>query len=81
MSGSLRDAMPQCATWIDDLRAAFGRESIDKAIRDGLRRGGFCCQENGETYGTPTDWSGAVHAVMLPEPSPPTDATRKGAKR
>jgi len=80
MSGSLRDVMPQCAAWIDDLREAFGRDAIDQAIRDGLRRGGFCCQENGETYGKPTDWSGAVQAVMLPEPSSPT-TTRKGAKR
>jgi hypothetical protein len=64
MSGSMRDAMPQCAEWIDDLRAEFGREYIDTCIRQGLARGTFHAEENGHTLGRGVDWSGATQAHM-----------------
>lgn len=51
--GSMRDAMPTVAAWIDDLRDAFGAELIDgqirKAIRDGLPT--FHAVENGHEVG------------------------------
>ena len=34
--GRMRDAMPQTAAWIDELREALGRKAIDAAIRAGL---------------------------------------------
>lgn len=64
MSGSMRDAMPQCAAWIDDLRAEFGREYIDTCIRNGLARGTFHAEENGQTIGRLVDWTGATLAHM-----------------
>lgn len=60
--GSLRDAMPTVAAWIDDLRDAFGAEVIDgqirKAVRDGLPT--FHAVENGHEVGTPLP---AVHGI------------------
>lgn len=45
--------MPQVAQWIDDLRAAFGREHINGAIREGLKgRPIFWARENGHELGT-----------------------------
>lgn len=45
--------MPQVTEWIDDLRAAFGREQIDGVIREGLRgRRCFWASENGNELGT-----------------------------
>lgn len=43
--------MPKVAAWIDELRAAFGREVIDAAIRQGMRDGSFCARENGHVVG------------------------------
>lgn len=51
MSKPLRDTMPEVTAWIDELRAAFGRDSIDASIRTGLARGGFYATENGLTVG------------------------------
>jgi hypothetical protein len=51
--GNLREAMPLVTAWIDDLRVAFGREVIDKAIKAGLRgEPRFWASENGITIGT-----------------------------
>lgn len=48
----LRQAMPTVAAWIDELRAAFGAESINPAIRNGMAGGTqFFAQENGHTLG------------------------------
>lgn len=35
--GSLREVMPQCAAWIDQLRQAFGAGVIDAALRETAR--------------------------------------------
>lgn len=34
--GSMRDAMPAAAALVDELRAQFGREFIDAALRNGM---------------------------------------------
>lgn len=53
-SKPMREAMPTVAAWIDDLRAAFGAETIDAAIRGGMNgMATFFAQENGKTIGTP----------------------------
>ena len=50
----MRQAMPQVAAWIDDLRLAFGKETIDAAIRAGLDgQQTFHAKENGHEIGTP----------------------------
>lgn len=49
----MRDRMPQVTEWIDDLRAAFGRDQIDGVIREGMRgRKCFWASENGNEIGT-----------------------------
>jgi hypothetical protein len=54
-NGSMRDQMPTVAAWIDQLRDAFGKESIDAQIRAGMRgKPVFFAQENGQTVGTPS---------------------------
>jgi hypothetical protein len=53
VSGSKRDAMPTVTAFVDELRAAFGREQIDGVIREGLRgRKCFWASENGNEIGT-----------------------------
>lgn len=53
MSGSLRETMPTVAGWIDDLRAAFGKELIDLQIRRGLKgEGTFYARENDVEVGS-----------------------------
>lgn len=57
--GSLREQMPTVAAFIDELRAAFGAESIDRQIRKGMRgEPVFYASENGHTVGTssPPGW-------------------------
>lgn len=43
----MREAMPQTAAFVDGLREAFGKEVIDKAMRDG----GLYAEENGHVVG------------------------------
>jgi hypothetical protein len=49
----MRDLMPTVAAWIDAMRAAFGKDVIDQALRDPA----FHASENGHTIGTPMRWS------------------------
>jgi hypothetical protein len=52
--GSMREAMPTVAAWIDELRAEFGAEGIDAQIRAGMRgEPVFWASEAGHTVGTP----------------------------
>lgn len=55
-AGSMRRNMPKVAEFVDDLRAHFGREEIDRAIARGLREPGwtahFWASENGHEIGT-----------------------------
>lgn len=55
MSKAARTAMPTVAAWIDDLRAAFGREEIDAQIRAATKYGlpTFHASEGGRTVGVP----------------------------
>jgi hypothetical protein len=50
----LRTEMPITTAWIDDMRAAFGKEYIDSIIRRGMRgEPVFSASEAGHTIGTP----------------------------
>lgn len=50
---NMRDEMPTVAAFIDDLRAAFGKEMIDGQIRKGMNgEGTFWATENGHTVGS-----------------------------
>lgn len=51
--GKLCEKMPVIDAFIDELRATFGREAIDRAIVDGLRDGTFHARENGNEIGKP----------------------------
>jgi len=51
--GSMREQMPTVAAWIDQMRAAFGKEHIDRQIRAGMKgQPVFFASENGHTLGT-----------------------------
>lgn len=52
---SLRDAMPQTATFIDFAREAFGADAINAEIKKGMAGlpGHFHATENGQQVGTP----------------------------
>lgn len=44
--------MPTVTAWVDELREAFGAESINPAIRNGVAGGShFYAEENGHTIG------------------------------
>lgn len=48
----MREAMPTVAAWIDELREAFGADSINAAIRNGVAGGSrFHAVENGHEIG------------------------------
>lgn len=52
--GSMREAMPMAAGFIDYLRREFGTEYIDGIIRAGMAgEPVFYASENGHTVGTP----------------------------
>lgn len=56
----LRQAMPTVAGWIDELRAAFGAQAIDAAIRSGLDgQPTFHAREAGHEVGTPIPYDPA----------------------
>lgn len=51
---NMRDEMPVTAAWIDKMREVFGKESVDSAIRRGMKgHQGFHATENGHEVGTP----------------------------
>lgn len=53
--GHMRSAMPRVAAIVDELRAAFGAQSIDPSIRAGVRGQAECffAREAGHELGTP----------------------------
>lgn len=58
-AGELRGKMPTITAWLDDMRSAFGAETINAAIRGGIAgKPTFYAEEGGVTIGTPrpTPW-------------------------
>jgi hypothetical protein len=48
-----RELMPTCADWLDELRSAFGSESINDSIRAGMRgKPTFYAAEGGHELGS-----------------------------
>lgn len=67
----LRNVMPATAAIIDDLRAAFGTDEINAAIRDGMGGGDrFFASEAGRVIGKPVSLEGrhvvGGEAMVLP---------------
>lgn len=52
--GSMREAMPTVAAFIDSMREQFGVDEINRAIRRGVagEPGQFWARENGHELGT-----------------------------
>lgn len=51
VGGSMRDAMPNVAAFIDACRVSFGVAEVDGWIRAGTKDGTFWAAENGYTVG------------------------------
>lgn len=50
----MREAMPLTAAFVDAVRDAFGRDTVDGAIRSGMQGGSdFYASENGYQIGSP----------------------------
>ncbi len=53
-AGELREKMPLITAWLDDLRSAFGAETVNTAIKGGIAgRPTFYAEEAGVAVGTP----------------------------
>lgn len=66
----LRQTMPAVAAFIDDCRAAFGREAIDGQIRNGLAGlPHFHARENGQQIGCPMAEGTGISGAALNLPS------------
>lgn len=68
---SMRDQMPQCAAFIDSLRAEFGAAGIDKKIKERMQRGEFWAIEKGVVLGKPPRDQLIKAGLLPPEPSAP----------
>lgn len=68
----LRQTMPTVAAWVDELREAFGADSINAAIRNGVAGGAaFYATEGGHTIGSdamPGTRSLRLSEMTLPRP-------------
>ena len=79
--GNLRADMPSVAAFIDDMRAAFGAETINAAIRAGLDgQPTFYAEENGRAVGTKSKGEGVTLAETVIGPLVATAQTA-GAKK
>ena len=77
---NMRAQMPKVATWIDDLRGAFGADDINGIIKAGMGGlPGFHASEGGYSVGTAAPVRGteisAAQMVIL-RPGKATDANR-----
>lgn len=63
----MRDRMPQCAAFVDDLRSAFGFAEVDAWIRSGIARGRFYAEEAGHRIGRPIEWGHLGGSYVPPE--------------
>ena len=79
--GNLRAEMPTVAGWIDQLREAFGAETINAAIRAGLDgQPTFYAEENGRAVGTKSHGKGVTLAETSIGPLAATAQT-SGARK
>lgn len=63
---SMRDAMPQCAAFIDYLRAEFGPGAVDPSIRGGMAGlPTFYAEERGQAIGTPATMPDPARCVSV----------------
>ena len=64
---SMRDVMPQCAAFIDYLRAEFGADAVDPSIRAAVRDGmpTFYAEEGGHQLGTPATLPDPARCVSI----------------
>jgi hypothetical protein len=71
---NMRAQMPKVAAWIDDLRAAFGADDINAALRHKIPgQPCFHAREAGHSVGTPypergTEISAAQMVIQRPDP-------------
>ena len=78
---NLRADMPTVAGWIDQLREAFGAETINAAIRAGLDgQPTFYAEENGRAVGAKSQGKGVTLAETVIGPLVATAQTA-GAKK
>jgi len=49
----MREAMPQCAAWVDAMRDVFEHEFVTERIRNGLQDGTCWFAEGGQYVGRP----------------------------
>lgn len=62
----MRAAMPTVAAFIDAMRGAFGAETIDRAMRNGVAgMPTFFAAENGKTIGTPATMPDPARCVSV----------------
>jgi len=80
-----REAMPLVSAFIDDMRAAFGTDTIHQAIRNGMAGGcDFYASENGVELGSKAPNRGTIVSLadMVLTPTNDNAATaRKSARR
>jgi len=81
MKKNLRTEMPATAAIIDDLRAAFGAEVIEPAIRSGMAGVPlFYARENGREIGTRCAQRGTEinsAQMVIEKPKPPVQEQRR----
>lgn len=75
----MRDKMPTVTAFIDELRAVFGRDEIDQAIREGMADGTFRACEDGHEVGALDHpvMTSAERTVRLSECSPWNERTTR----
>jgi hypothetical protein len=62
----MRAAMPTVAAFIDAMRGAFGAETIDRAMRDGVAGlPTFYAEERGQAIGTPATMPDPARCVSV----------------
>lgn len=74
---NMRSQMPKVAAWIDDLRAAFGADDINAALRfKSTGQPCFHASEAGHSVGTPATVTGTeISAVQMVIQRPDPKAT------
>lgn len=76
---SMREQMPQCAAFLDQMRETFGAEEIDAKIRQRMKAGEFWAIEGKVVFGNPPREQ-LIKAGLLP-PDPPAPFIVKAKER